>query len=220
MISSRMPLRTALALAVMALCFVLLVAERTGSLPVLHPFATLAYEWAVVVGGFAILLGVGSVGWLHVRRIQSGQPGWWQSLGLLAVMVTLFVAGMANPAGERSPLVEWAFDSVLAPGASALLALTVFFLAAALFHLVRVGRRGGAWVLAGLLFMLLVQTPAARALLPPEYRAANAWLAWIIESPVTATLRGVLLGVGLALLVVVVRFVAGARPGPRVGKQP
>lgn len=209
MISSRMPLRTAIALGVLAACFVLVFADRTGLAPALAPVVAALYEWAVVLGAFALLLGVVGAAWMHVRRIQRGEPGWWQSLALLGVLVAVLAAGIVNPEGSRSPLVELIFDSVIAPGAGALFAAMIFFLAAAIYHMARVGRRGGAWVLAGLLLMTLTQMPAAQQIVPAAY---GSWALRILEGPVTATVRGVLLGVGLGLIVVAVRYTLGRRP--------
>jgi hypothetical protein len=208
MISSRMPLRTAIALALVAGCFVMVFTERTGLLPALAPITVALYEWAVVLGAFALLLGSGSVLWLHARRIQGGAAGWWQSLALVVTLAAVFAAGLVNPAGARSPLIEWTFDSVLAPGYGALFAMMVFFLGAAIYQLVRVGRRGGGWVLGGLLFMALTQMPALRLIVPAN--VADAAL-WIVEAPVTASARGVLLGVGLGLIVVALRALTGWR---------
>jgi len=208
MISSRMPIRSAIALGVMIACFVVILIDRIGVLPGLHPFALALYEWAVILGGVAILLGVVNVLWVHLRRIQHGEADWWQSLVLVVVLLAVLLAGIVNPDGDRSPLLEWVYDAVIAPGYAALFALIVFFLGAALFHRVRVGRPGGGWVLVGLLLMLMVQTPAARTLLSPTVAASIGWLSNV---PVTATLRGALLGVGLALVMIALRALFGRR---------
>lgn len=208
MISSRMPLRSAVALGVMAACFVLILVDRTGLLPGLAPLSLALYEWAIILGGVAILLGVVNVLWVHLRRIQRGEADWWLSLVLVVVLLAVLLAGIVNPAGDRSPLLEWVFDSVIAPGYAVLFALIGFFLAAAVYHRVRIGRPGGGWVLAGLLLMLLTQTPAAQTLLAPTW---STTLAWIANGPVTATLRGALLGVALALIVVALRALLGRR---------
>lgn len=208
MLSLRLPLRTYVALGVFAVCLVLIVLERAGALPVLRPVTSALYEWAVVLGAVALLLGVLNVLWLHLRRIQHGQTGWWNSLALVLMLVAVLAAGIISPAGERSPLIEWVFTSLLAPGYGALFALLVFFSAAALYQMVRMGKRGGGWVLFGLLLMLLAQMPATRRLLAPGFSIAALW---VVEWPLTATLRGVLLGVGLALMLVALRTIAGRR---------
>jgi len=206
MISARMPLRSAIAIGIMAACFALILADRTGLLPRLAPFTLALYQWAIILGGVALLLGVLNVLWVHMRRIQHGQSAWWQSLVLVVALLAVLLAGLVNPAGDRSPLLEWTFDSVIAPGYAALFALMIFFLGAAIYHRVRLGRAGGGWVLAGLLLMLLAQTPAAQTLLAPAWSAA---ITLILNGPVTATLRGAPLGVGLALIVVALRVLAG-----------
>ncbi len=208
MISTRMPLRSALALGTMAAVFVLVLADRTNLWPGLAPYSLALYEWAILLGGTALLLGVVNVLWVHWRRIQHGEGEWWLSVVLVVTLLAVLLAGIVNPAGDRSPLLEWSFDSVIAPGYAALFALMIFFLAAAIYHRVRVGRPGGGWVLAGVLLMVLAQTPAAQTLLAPAW---SATVAWIANGPVTATLRGALLGVGLALIVVAVRALAGWR---------
>lgn len=205
---SRFSLRSLLVLFVVLGCVMLVVAERAGLAPALAQPVVLLLEWSMILAGVALLLGVLNVLWVHVRRVQRGQAGWQASLLLVVTAVAVAAAGLANRAGERSPLVEWAYDALIEPGASTLFALLAVFLLAVIFHQVRVGRPGGAWVLSGLLVMLVAQTPAARALLSPDVEQG---LQWFVDAPVTATLRGTILGVGLALLVVGVRLMLRRR---------
>lgn len=191
-------------LLVAALAFVV-----AGRLPGWLGLATLAntgYTWALLLGGVALLLGVVNVLWLHIRRIALGQRDWVLSLLLIAVLIAVAGAGLLSPAGAASPLLEWIFAAVIAPGQAALFALLVFFMVAAAFQYLRIGQRGGVWMLAGFLVILAVQTPFIASWLPPNsVDAAN----WFLNLPVMATLRGVLLGGSLALLVVGLRLLVG-----------
>ena len=189
-------------LLTITVCLILVVIDRTGIFPFLRLVTTTLYGWVLLLGGFALLLGVANVLLVHVQRIQSGQVGWTHSLALVATLCAVFVAGLLNPDGVRSPMVEWIFDSLIAPGQAMLFALTSFFMAAAAFRWLRIGRGGGGWMLAGTLVMLLAQMPAANPLLP-------AWTdltRWLLTVPVMATLRGALLGSGLALVIAGIRF--------------
>jgi hypothetical protein len=81
-----------------------------------------------------------------------------------------------------------------------------FFMAAAAYHYLRIGRPGGAWMLAGVLVIFLAQMPASVSILGPDFGSIVNWL--LIE-PVTATMRGVLLGSSLGLAIVGLRFLFG-----------
>ena len=100
----------------------------------------------------------------------------------------------------------WVFDHVIAPGQLALFALLALVMAAAAYRFVHVGRKGGAWLLAGLLIVLVVQMPMSSDWLP-------TWLAtatfWFVDTPVMAALRGALLGGGIAMLIVGLRLLLG-----------
>ena len=61
-------------------------------------------------------------------------------------------------------------------------------------------------MLVGTLIVLLAQWPLATQWLPPAYAQATFWL---VDAPVMAALRGVLLGSGIALLVVGLRLLVG-----------
>jgi hypothetical protein len=196
-----------LALTVLALTLLILGLDRMG-LTLLAAPATQLYSWAVVLSAFALLLGVANVGWVHLRRVMAGQAGWQHSLALLAALLVIFSAGMVSPTGVRSPIVEWLFSSIIAPGQAALFALLAFFMAGAAYRFLRVGRRGAAWVLAGVALVLMVQMPAAHALLP---EGAATLVGWVMDVPAMAALRGVLLGSSFALLVIAFRFLLTAR---------
>jgi len=190
-------------LAVFALSFILVGVDRSGWTQVLRPLTTRLYAWVLLLSAFALLLGVLSVVWLHIRRIQLGREEWWLSLILLVALLAVVGAGLVDASGAFSPPVMWMFDYVIAPIQATLFALLAFFLAAAAYRFLRIGRSGGVWMLAGALFMLIVQAPVSRLFLAaPLERLAD----WLLEQPVMAALRGVILGGGLALLVIGVRF--------------
>jgi hypothetical protein len=183
-----------------------LVVDRIGIAPDLTAALSVGYQWLMLLAGVALLIGVVNVLALHLWRIQTGRRDWVLSLVLVAVLVAVFVAGVVSPAGANGPLLNWVFDALVAPSQAALFSLLVFFMAAAAFRYLRVTRPGGAWMLAGALIVLLAQWPVATQWLPPAYVQATFWL---VDAPVMAALRGVLLGSGIALLVVGLRLLAG-----------
>lgn len=184
---------------------------RLDGVPMAILLREIGFEWIIILAGIALLLGVVNVIWLHIRRILMGERDWMLSLALLAVLTAVVGTGLLNPAGMVSPLLEWIFDALIAPGQAALYAMLVFFMAAAAFQYLRVGRRGGTWMVLGFLIVLLVQTPfdaAALGLSETMDRLADA-ARWFLDAPVMAALRGVLLGSALALLVTGCRFLLG-----------
>ncbi|BAL98559.1 MULTISPECIES: hypothetical protein [Caldilinea] len=184
---------------------------RLDGVPTATLLREIGFEWVIILAGVALLLGVVNVIWLHIRRILRGERDWILSLALLAVLTAVVGTGLLSPAGMVSPLLEWIFDALIAPGQAALYAMLVFFMAAAAFQYLRIGRRGGTWMLLGFFLVLLVQTPFdATALGLGETIGRLADTArWFLDAPVMAALRGVLLGSALALLVTGCRFLLG-----------
>lgn len=195
-----------LATTIILLCFILIALDRTGLLAALHPLVVTLYSWFVLLSAFGILLGLINVFYLHLQRVAGGQAEWGLSLLLIATGLATFVAGLLQPAGVTSPLVEWIFDALLAPGAATLYALVLFFMAAAAYRYLRLTAPGGAWMLAGTLTMLVIQMPASANLLPTFL---GETVNWLLQAPVMATFRGALLGSALALLLIGVRYLLG-----------
>lgn len=218
-------------------CLAIVTVERTAILPSLSPLAALLattlYRWALLLAAFALLAGVLNVAWLHLQRVQRGEREWPLSLALVVTLLVVLIGGTASgplartladsaatnaaPASglaSASFLMEWVFDSILAPSQRALYALLAFFVAAAAYDLLRLKRPSGRWMLLGTLTVLLVQMPALAEVaqtpiggsLPVADGMSLAAIAfWLLNAPITAAVRGVLLGSALALLV------AGAR---------
>jgi hypothetical protein len=185
---------------------VVLLVDRTGIAPDLGAVLATGYQWLMLLAGVTLLIGTVNVVAMHLWRIGGGQRDWVLSLLLVAVLVAVFVAGVISPAGANGPLLAWVFDTLVAPSQAALFSLLVFFMAAAAFRYLRINRPGGAWMLAGAVIVLLAQWPLLTQWLPPAYGEVSFWL---LDAPVMAALRGVLLGSGIALLIVGLRLLVG-----------
>jgi hypothetical protein len=181
----------------------LLGIDRFVDIPPLRRAAVLIYEWGVLLSAFALLLGVINVMWVHVRHILAGDAGWPLSLVLVITLAVVLVTGLFSTTGVRSPLVELLFDAIIAPGQATLFALLAFFMAAAAYRYLRIGRPGGVWLLVGVLLVFAVQMPVAHALLPIAF--ANV-VGWVADVPAMSALRGALLGSSFALVIIAIRF--------------
>jgi hypothetical protein len=194
-----------LGIVIIVMVAALIIASRFHLLPGLQLMATILYTWVLLLAAFALLLGIASVAWVHLGRIQGGEPEWGLSLILLIGLLGVFVIGILSPAGTNSPLIEWVFDALIAPGQASLFALTGFFVVAAAYRYLRLDRPDAIWILMGALLALLVQTPLSQQLLPPIFTSLADWL---LVWPVMAALRGALLGGALAALLVGLRLLA------------
>jgi hypothetical protein len=188
-----------------------ILVSRFGLLPGLTPISNVLYTWVLLLGAFALLFGVVSVAWAHVERIQRGEREWSFSLVLLIGLLAVVVTGLLSPGGTTSPLIEWVFDALIAPGQASLFALTGLFVIAAAYRYLRLDRPEALWILFGVLLALLVQTPITRVYAP---RIVVDLADWLLVWPMMAALRGVLLGGALAALFVALRLlVQGGRNG-------
>ena len=187
----------------------LILADRLGSAQwtFLPAITTQIYTWVLILGAFSLLLGVAHVAWVHGRRIQRGQAEWPMSLALVAGLFTVFLLGVTASAGTASPMVNFVFASVIAPGQATLFALLAFYMAAAAYRLLRFGRGGGGWMLAGALIVILAQIPLTGQTV---FAPLGPVVDWLVSTPIMAVLRGVLLGTALAALV------AGGRAGTKI----
>lgn len=188
-----------LIILVTVVCLVILGVDRLQNIPTMRFVANQLFGWTLLLSAFGLLAGIFNLFWVHLVRIANGHDDWAMSLILIAVLLGVFSIGMVEANGAFGPLMQWTFSYILAPVQSSLFALLAFFLAVAGYRYLRIGRNGSSWMLAGALLMLLVQMPLTAELLSDSVFAATYWL---LQAPITAAMRGVLLGSTLAALVV------------------
>lgn len=190
------------------LCCVLIYLDRSAQSPATHALTLWLYETVVVLGAVSLLLGVVNVVNIHVRRIRLGEREWSLSVLLVLALLGTLVAGLVDTSGIFSPIINWLFERLIAPGQAALFALLPFFLAVAAWRYLRIDWRGGGWMLAGALLMLLMQMPAGSNSILNDY---DQWMGWLMAGAISAVMRGVLLGGALTVVVASLRLFLGRR---------
>ena len=98
------------------LCCVLIYLDRFAQSPSIHALTLWLYETVVVLGSVALLLGIVNVVSIHVRRIRMGEREWSLSVLLVLALVGTLVAGLVDSTGIFSPIVNWLFERLIAPG--------------------------------------------------------------------------------------------------------
>jgi len=151
-------------------------------------------EWGVIVGGFALILGLLNVISVHSKRVFNLGKGWVYSLVLLVAALVSWMPPVTQ--GPSRGATRQIFDIIIAPVGASLAALLVFTLTLATFRLLR--DRRSPW---SLLFIVVV----GLTLLGSTPVRGLEWLSdvrgWLIRVPGMAGVRGLLLGVALGILV-------------------
>ncbi|MHB0858503.1 MAG: hypothetical protein ACYC5M_13170 [Anaerolineae bacterium] len=147
-------------------------------------------EGVMILAAFALLLGIFNLLAVHARRIGEARKGAGYSLILLLALLLTLILGVLAPA---SALAGWVFSNVLYPLQATMGALLAFFLVSAAYRAFRLRSAGAVVLLVTSLVVLFTQLPFARDLSPELPLVRN----WILAVPVTAGMRGIILGVAL-----------------------
>jgi hypothetical protein len=185
---------------------VLLLADLLVVNDSLGELAGVVVDAAILVAAGAALAAVAS---LALRR--SGDL--WRRRGdpigavlVLCGMAAVLIAGLRPGAdGASDPAVQWLVSALLVPLGATLFGLLFVTTVAAARRSLELGSREATLLVAAALVVIV--------LLLPVSGAAGAWLAgaaqWLLEVPIGAVFRGVLLGVAILASVFAARTLLG-----------
>lgn len=183
--------------AIAAACIVLLdffvdqeTVNRAGSFLV---------EGAVILAGFAVLLGLLNILSVHTVRVRKRERGWGYSILLMLAVLVMLGLGVGGPG---SAPVNWVFRHIYVPLQATIFSLLAFFVASAAYRAFRV-RSWETLLLVGVgIVVLLGQVPVGRLI----WDQLPVLKDWLLAVPATAGARGILLGVALGSVIAGMRL--------------
>jgi magnesium-transporting ATPase (P-type) len=184
------------------------LASQPGTMPA--DLTSFNLQLVTVTAAIAVLIGLLNLLAVHLGRFVRTEHGWPYSIIVLLAAVVVIIVWILDRAevwpddleGER--VSTRIFEAVQVSLESALAALLVFFLVYAAYRLMR--REVTIWhgiFTAALLIVLLGSIPLDSTDALVDIRK------WLVEVPVSAGARGLLIGVGLGTVTVGVRVLIG-----------
>jgi hypothetical protein len=197
---------TAIAIAsgVLVLAGYFFVQKADGQPSLLIDIRLTLLNWAIILAGFAIFIGILSMFQVHFKKIQKKEKGSVYSLLLIISLAATFLFGLAKP-GQ----VEIVFTTVQLPVEASLMALLTVTLTYASIRLLR--RRLNLLSIIFLVTALLILIGTAPLPFLGDLPGFSDWVRpFIAQVMAAAGARGILIGVALGTLTTGLRILLGA----------
>ncbi len=178
--------------------------DAFGFGPAISAIAYLLVSWAAIVMAFALFFGFYNVVSVHLRRIQTQQPGAIYSGALLTALLITVTVGLLS--GPNSAGSRYIFNYVLQPLEATFLALLALFMASAAFRALRIRDFNTFFFVMFAVMVLLGQVPLGIYL----WSGFPVIKDWLLNVPTLAGIRGILLGVALGTIATGLRVLFGA----------
>jgi cytochrome bd-type quinol oxidase subunit 2 len=178
--------------------------------PILGSIQLFILNVAVILAGFAVLVGISNLLIVHTGKIRQKQKGAIYSAILIISLLVTFALGLLAHTGlpvARS-LFNDAFLSIQLPIETSLMALLVVTLTYASIRLLR--RRLNLLSVVFLITAFLILVGTAPWPFLGDVPILSNLRAWIAQFPAAAGARGILLGVALGTLTTGLRILFGS----------
>lgn len=196
--------------------------------PQQHAVSDTMQDWVIVIGAFAIILGIFNVLFLNFKRVATLHPNWFYSLVLIAsLLVTAFIGVMMGiEDGPRTMLgtpqgqwFNWLTNNLYFQLNSTMFSLLAFFIASAAFRAFRAKSVEATLLLGAAFIVMLGRVPLGDFLWnhsvgalwagAPEWFKLSAFSSWIMDVPNTAGQRAILIGAGLGAVAISLKILLG-----------
>ncbi len=189
-----------------------------------HPLSTAFRDemntWTIVIGGFAMFLGIYSLMHMHVTRVRRKMPGWGYSIfvfigAIVMVAVGLFsdsIGTLAAGTPNEVSLYDWGYDYVFVPCSATVFSILAFFMASAAFRTFRARNFAAGLLLAAAIIVMFGRVPVSESVslwafgnsqaIPDVQKA-------IMDYPNLAAKRGIMLGIALGAISQSMRILLG-----------
>jgi hypothetical protein len=175
-------------------------------LPILTSVRIELVQWAIILSGVAVLVGVINLFSVHLKKIREKEKGAVYSLFLIAALLLTFILGIIL--GPDHSTMQLMFESVVIPVEASLMAMLAMTLIYASIRLLR--RRSDLMTVVFLITVLLVLLGTAPLPFGPLPIVGDLIRPFIAQVLAAAGARGILLGVALGTLTTGLRIVFGA----------
>ncbi len=163
-------------------------------------------RWAVILAGFALLVGMVNLLSVHIGNLRERKKGSLNSLVLiLAFVAALLAAGITTPTGGAA---MWIFQNIQLPVEATLMAILVVTLAYSSMRLLR--RRSGVLPIIFVTTTFVVLIGLAPVYAYGDVPFLTSLRSWISQVPAMAGARGILIGVALGTVATGLRVLIGA----------
>ena len=198
----------------LALCFVF------GVVMVLiefspHPYSKSLYNevinWSLIIGPFALVLGVATLVQTHWIRIRRRAEYWQYSFVVFIGMIVMVAIG--NTFGPSHQAFKWLFKYIQVPMDATMFSLLAFFIASASYRAFRARTLEATLLLVAALIVMIGNAPIGdfiwNKIMPFGDNLPSTVRQWILENPNLSSRRGVILGVSLGIISQSIRIILG-----------
>ena len=161
-------------------------------------------QWGSIIAAFVLIVGLLNLLAVHLLRVTQQRNV--LSLVVVVSFLAVFLLGITDLFGVTNNWVGETYNLVLRPLEIAFTALLAFILLAAGLRMVRAQRT--VWsilFIVSALFVLIASLP-----LPLIQTTLGNWLTLYNDIVVSAGMRGILIGVALATIVIALRILVGS----------
>lgn len=167
-------------------------------------------DWIVIVGSFALILGVGSLLRIHSHKVRRRAPNWPYSLAVIIPIYVVPIFALLVPAsfggGQEAPSVfHFSYVAIQVPIQSTMFSLLAFYIASAAFRAFRAKSALATVLLLAAVVVMMGQVPVGELL--------GSWFPkvgqWILRFPNLAAKRAIEIGVGFGILATSLKIIFG-----------
>jgi len=162
-------------------------------------------NWGMIIGTFALVLGLASLLRTHVDKIRQRRPAWGYSFITLLSFVLMLVLGLFWGPKKGTPF-NWLFTWVQVPLDSTVFSLLAFFMASAAYRSFRARSTEAAILLITAVIVILGRVPLGGQLTHGYLPHITEWL---MIYPAVGAKRGIIFGVALGVIATSLRIILG-----------
>jgi hypothetical protein len=184
-------------------------------IPPLNILKDLFEDWFFIIAAFAIILGILNLILVNGNKIYRKQKGWPFGVVVILGFLVMTIVGLGFSGGrsfqDPGTRFYYLYMNVYYPLSATMFALLAFFVASASYRAFR-ARNVEATMLLGAAFVLMLgRVPIGdwiSAWLPEGYRLGNA-ADWIMDFPMTAGQKAIMIGIALGVVSSALRVILG-----------
>ncbi len=162
-------------------------------------------DWTMIIGAFALVLGLQSLFRTHLDKIRRRREGYGYSFVALISFAVMFFFGVFYGVSPGTAF-DWIFNNIQVPLEATVFSLLAFFMASAAYRTFRARSVEATLLLVVAVIVMLGRVPITDYI---ESVDIHGFSEWIMMIPATAAKRGILFGVALGIVATSLRILLG-----------